>query len=122
MITISEQTKQTVLAVLDSAIDARLVTGEKTGDLRNAIAEIELSGADKKFKIGDYVTKITGSKWTGQIVGYYSTSLTPEGYAVESHYEQGSVQIYPAKALESLDDKTAFLLAENKKARTRYDN
>lgn len=122
MITISEQTKQTVLAVLDSAIDARLVTGEKTSDLRNAIAEIELSGVNKKFQLGDYVTKISGSKWTGQIVGYYSTELTPEGYAVESHFEKGSVQIYPAKALESLDDKTALLLAENKKARASYDN
>ncbi len=30
----------------------------------------------------------------------HSTELTPEGYAVESNTEKGSVQIYPAKALE----------------------
>jgi hypothetical protein len=33
-------------------------------------------------------------------VGWYSTELTPEGYAVESEAHAGSVQIYPAKALE----------------------
>lgn len=50
-------------------------------------------------KIGDRVTKIKGSSWTGRIVGYYSTSLTPVGYCVESENEPGSVQIYPASAL-----------------------
>lgn len=54
----------------------------------------------KKFKLGDYVAKTSGSKWVGRIVGEYSTELTPEGYAVESSTEHGSVQIYPAKALE----------------------
>lgn len=54
----------------------------------------------KKFKLGDYVAKISGSQWSGYIVGEYSTELTPEGYAVESSTERGSVQIYPAKALE----------------------
>lgn len=54
----------------------------------------------KKFKLGDYVAKTSGSKWVGRIVGEYSTDLTPEGYAVESSTEHGSVQIYPAMALE----------------------
>lgn len=53
-----------------------------------------------KFKTGDIVRKVSGSQWHGTIVGWYSTELTPEGYAVESWYESGSVQIYPAKALE----------------------
>lgn len=34
------------------------------------------------------------------MVGEYSTSLTPDGYAVESLYHPGSVQIYSAQALE----------------------
>ena len=55
---------------------------------------------EPKFKIGDRVRKISGSSWQGVVVGTYSTKLTPEGYAVESEYEDGSVQIYPAKALE----------------------
>ena len=54
-----------------------------------------------KFQLGDHVRKTKGSEWHGIIVGTYSTELTPEGYCVESWYEQGSVQIYPAAALES---------------------
>jgi len=32
--------------------------------------------------------------------GWYSTQLTPEGYAVESESHLGSVKIYPVAALE----------------------
>lgn len=54
----------------------------------------------KTFGIGDRVCKVRGSQWRGRVVGWYSTDLTPEGYAVESDTEHGSVQIYPASALE----------------------
>ena len=57
-----------------------------------------------KFKIGDRVKKKSGSKWQGYIVGWYSTTLTIEGYAVESEAHKGSVQIYPASALVLVDD------------------
>lgn len=60
------------------------------------------AGKFKTFKLGDYVTKTRGSQWTGKVVGFYSTELTPEGYAVESGTERGSVQIYPASALTML--------------------
>lgn len=53
-----------------------------------------------KFIRGDYVRKIKGSEWWGKVVGEYSTMLTPEGYCVESAQHAGSVQIYPAAALE----------------------
>jgi len=56
-----------------------------------------------KFRMGDLVKKSTGSEWQGRICGTYSTSLTPEGYAVESEAHAGSVQIYPAKALEAVE-------------------
>lgn len=56
-----------------------------------------------KFQIGDSVKKISGANWSGVVVGTYSSSLTVEGYAVESMYESGSVQIYPAAALERLE-------------------
>jgi dihydrofolate reductase (trimethoprim resistance protein) len=46
------------------------------------------------------VKKVSGSQWHGTVVGTYTTELTPEGYAVESWTESGSVQIYPARALE----------------------
>ncbi len=55
---------------------------------------------EKKFQIGDLVRKRSGAQWSGRIVGEYSTTLTPEGYAVESASHPGSVQIYPVAALE----------------------
>lgn len=56
------------------------------------------------FKAGDRVRKKSGSSWHGRVVGWYSTSLTPEGYVVESEREPGSAQIYPVAALEIADD------------------
>lgn len=53
------------------------------------------------FRLGDRVRKKSGAAWQGRIVGWYSTTLTPEGYAVESEAHPGSVQIYPVAALES---------------------
>jgi hypothetical protein len=52
------------------------------------------------FALGDRVRKRKGSCWQGRVVGFYSTKLNPEGYCVESERERGSVQIYPAAALE----------------------
>lgn len=53
-----------------------------------------------KYKLGDLLTKTKGSSWTGHVVGFYSTTLTPIGYAIESVNEPGSVQIYPENALK----------------------
>ena len=53
-----------------------------------------------KFAFGSHVRKKSGSEWQGYIVGWYSTGLTPTGYAVESETHKGSVQIYPVNALE----------------------
>jgi dihydrofolate reductase (trimethoprim resistance protein) len=53
-----------------------------------------------RFQLGDRVRKVRGSQWQGTVVGFYSTKLTPEGYCVESDAHSGSVQIYPAAALE----------------------
>jgi R67 dihydrofolate reductase len=53
-----------------------------------------------RFQFGDTVRKVKGAQWQGRVVGTYSTSLTPEGYCVESDAHPGSVQIYPAAALE----------------------
>ncbi len=55
----------------------------------------------RKFKLGERVKKIKGSSWHGRIVGFYSTNITPIGYAVESERECGSVQIYPEAALKA---------------------
>lgn len=66
------------------------------------LQDITQQRAFAKFSLGDRVRKIKGSRWQGHVVGFYSTNLTPEGYAVESETEVGSVQIYPAPALELL--------------------
>ncbi len=70
--------------------------------------------ASPKFQLGDLVCKTKGSHWSGIVVGTYSTALTPEGYAVESSTEKGSVQIYPAAALEKVGEQqaSASLLVE----------
>lgn len=54
------------------------------------------------YQLGDKVYKKSGSEWHGKIVGFYSSSMTPRGYAVESHYHAGSVQIYPENALDKV--------------------
>ena len=59
--------------------------------------------ADKpaqKWRLGDTVAKKRGSSWRGKVVGFYSTDFTPIGYAVESHFEPGSVQVWPEVSLE----------------------
>ena len=61
----------------------------------------EWQGMESAFKLGDRVTKTKGAAWTGRVVGFYSTQLTPIGYAVESENEPGSVQIYPEAALST---------------------
>ena len=53
-----------------------------------------------KYKLGQVLRKKSGSQWEGWVVGFYSTELTPEGYAIESSTHAGSVQIYPVSALE----------------------
>ncbi len=65
-------------------------------------APIAQTAPQGKFAMGDRVRKTSGSEWQGRICGTYSTALTPEGYAVESEAHAGSVQIYPAKALEAV--------------------
>lgn len=90
-------------SVFDSVDRRNLATAldnleETSAMLLNTAARLATDPA--KFKRGDLVRKTKGSQWHGTVVGEYSTELTPEGYAVESFTEKGSVQIYPAAALE----------------------
>lgn len=87
-----------------SSVGEFLASGTKAANQAAAIVRIVLDGTNRnvsaKFSMGDRVRKTNGSQWQGRIVGTYSTALTPEGYAVESEAHPGSVQIYPASALE----------------------
>ena len=62
-------------------------------------AQAKLINTAPTFHMGQRVTKRRGSRWTGPVCGIYATTLTPEGYAVESENEPGNVQIYPVAAL-----------------------
>lgn len=73
------------------------------GPVRFASA-LTMRDAAPSFAVGDRVRKRKGSSWQGRICGTYSTSLTPVGLCVESEREPGSVQIYPASALEAVPD------------------
>lgn len=57
-----------------------------------------------RWAAGTELRKKSGAAWSGKVVGFYSSSLTPEGYAIESDKHPGSVQIYPLSALEHDDD------------------
>lgn len=60
------------------------------------------------FKRGDLVRKKRGSSWRGRVCGEYSATFTEEGYAVESLFEPGNVQVYPVAALEPWDGAAAI--------------
>ncbi len=55
--------------------------------------------AKRKYSLGDRVKKVSGAEWEGIVCGFYVSSLTEIGYAVESETHKGSVQIYPETAL-----------------------
>jgi dihydrofolate reductase (trimethoprim resistance protein) len=74
---------------------------EKTGnDVSTSVGRQFALPESAVFGLGDLVRKRSGAAWQGRVVGWYSTQLTPEGYAVESEAHPGSVQIYPVAALE----------------------
>lgn len=62
---------------------------------------------DAQYAFGDLVQKKGRSSWRGKIVGWYRTDITALGYAIESIYEPGSVQIYPESGIEALSEKPA---------------
>lgn len=74
-----------------------------SNEVSNPVAGQFAFPSNATFRMGDRVCKKSGAAWQGQIVGWYCTKLTPEGYAVESEAHPGSVQIYPVSALERIN-------------------
>lgn len=70
-----------------------------------ACVEAELALMQGKYILNQRLKKTKGSSWRGRVCGYYSTTLTPVGYCIESENEPGSVQLYPETALEPMDDE-----------------
>ncbi len=75
------------------------------------------------FKLGDKVKKISGSEWSGRVVGFYNTDQTKEGYCIESDKHKNTVQLYPLKALTLIeDDFNLEKYTDSKKATPRVHN
>ena len=93
------------MLLLKSEIEkARVLLSTRVEASRLDSAMDDIEETHSTFNLGQRVRKTKGSQWQGRIVGWYTTELTKEGYAVESEREKGSVQIYPASALEKIDD------------------
>lgn len=100
---VAEQAEATamLLAAAVNALPRLLADSDELASLRARVAQEQAWPASHTtFAFGDHVRKKRGSRWQGRVVGWYSTTLTSEGYAIESDTEHGSVQIYPASALE----------------------
>jgi hypothetical protein len=54
------------------------------------------------FPLGCEVRKKSGPEWQGKVVGYYSSSFTPEGLVIECIADgaKGQVHVEPAKRME----------------------
>ena len=55
-----------------------------------------------RFPIGTRVRKASGPEWRGVVVGYYSSTYTPEGLVIECTAEgaRGQVHVEPANRME----------------------
>lgn len=58
-----------------------------------------------RFPLGAKVRKISGPQWRGVVVGYYSSSYTPEGLVIECTAEgaRGQVHVEPSKRMARYD-------------------
>jgi len=89
---------ETISARIAAQMGGRMVCKECGREYQRATPPADKPA--QKWHLGDTVAKKRGSSWRGKVVGFYSTDFTTIGYAVESHFEPGSVQVWPEVALE----------------------
>ena len=75
------------------------------GFLQELVDAPDSTPPSAKWRLGDMVQKVRGSKWRGKVVGFYSTEATPIGYSIESAFEPGSVQVWPEAVLVEWDSE-----------------
>jgi hypothetical protein len=74
--------------------------------MRQAAAEIrslrEQVAQERAYPIGTRVRKVSGPEWDGVVVGYYSSTFTPEGLVIEctAPGAKGQVHVEPTKRIE----------------------
>lgn len=61
------------------------------------------------FPLGTPVRKVSGPEWQGVVVGYYSSTLTPEGLVIEctAPGARGQVHVEPAKRMKRIGNQEA---------------
>lgn len=90
------------------AADAETVRRERDqlirelAELRGTSAHVQRAPEEWAFSRGERVRKKSGAWWEGIVVGFYSTTQSPRGYAVQLENMFGPVQIYPEAALERM--------------------
>jgi len=64
-----------------------------------------MSDLQTRFPLGTIVRKISGPEWLSKVVGYYSSTLTPEGLVLECIVPGAMHQVHvePAKRMEASD-------------------
>jgi len=84
------------------AIASARITGDKDRRESQSSAPTEPPEYQLQFPLRTRVRKISGPQWEGVVVGYYSSTFTPEGLVVECTAEgaQGQVHVEPAKRME----------------------
>jgi hypothetical protein len=62
---------------------------------------------ERAYPIGTRVRKVSGPEWDGVVVGYYSSTFTPEGLVIEctAPGAKGQVHVEPSKRIERHEDK-----------------
>ena len=60
----------------------------------------------ENYPLGRQVRKASGSEWDSIVIGYYSSSLTPEGLVLEciAPGARGTVHVEPARRMEKSND------------------
>jgi len=66
------------------------------------------------FPRGALVEKISGPEWRGKVVGYYSSTFTPEGLVIECIADgaKGQVHVEPAKRMRLVEPEPVDPLRE----------
>lgn len=68
-------------------------------EIRSLRAQVE---QERAYPIGTRVRKVSGPEWDGVVVGYYSSTFTPDGLVIEctAPGAKGQVHVEPAKRIK----------------------
>ena len=84
--------------------DAWPIMRQAADEIRSLRAQVE---QERAYPIGTRVRKVSGPEWDGVVVGYYSSTFTPDGLVIECTVPgaKGQVHVEPSKRIERHEDK-----------------